>query len=157
MFMKTFTVYILRRLGFRRVLVGNGIAASGIVSAFGLFTIGTPHALIAAVLLASGCLRSLQFTALNAITFADIAPSSMSQAASISSMMQRLSQSVGIAAGAYLLQLSSVLQGHEHIVAADFWPAFLGIALISGIAPIIHRRLPAEAGVEVSGHRARSA
>ncbi len=157
MFMKTFTVVILRRLGFRRVLVGNGIAASGIVAAFGLFTIGTPHALIAAVLLASGCLRSLQFTALNAITFADIAPSSMSQAASISSMMQRLSQSVGIAAGAYLLQLSSVLQGHEHIVAADFWPAFLGIALISGIAPIIHRRLPAEAGVEVSGHRARSA
>jgi MFS family permease len=157
MFMKTFTVYILRRLGFRRVLVANGIAASAIVAGFGLFTANTPHALIVAVLLASGCLRSLQFTALNAITFADIAPSSMSQAASISSMMQRLSQSVGIAAGAYWLQLSSVAQGHAHIVASDFWPAFLGIALVSGIAPIIHRRLPAEAGVEVSGHRARSA
>jgi hypothetical protein len=72
-------------------------------------------------------------------------------------MMQRLSQSVGIAAGAYWLQLSSVAQGHAHIVASDFWPAFLGIALVSGVASIIHRRLPAEAGVEVSGHRARSA
>jgi EmrB/QacA subfamily drug resistance transporter len=152
MFMKTFTVFILRRLGFRRVLSTNGVAASLIVAAFGLFTASTPHIVIAAVLLLSGCLRSLQFTALNAITFADIAPASMSQAASMSSMMQRLSQSLGIAAGAYLLQLSSVLQGHAQIVASDFWPAFLGIAAISGIAPFIHRRLPAEAGVEVSGH-----
>jgi len=157
MFMKTFTVFILRRLGFRRVLFGNGIAASAIVAAFGLFTASTPHAVIAVVLLASGCLRSLQFTALNAITYADIAPSGMSQATSMSSMMQRLSQSVGIAAGAYLLQLSSALQGHAQIVTADFWPAFLGIALISGVAPLIHARLAAEAGIEVSGHRARSA
>jgi hypothetical protein len=99
----------------------------------------------------------LQFTGLNAITFADIAQPAMSQAASVSSMMQRLSQSIGIAVGAYLLQLSSTIQGHAKIVASDFWPAFLGIALISAIAPLAHRRLPTEAGVEVSGHGARSA
>ena len=157
LFMKTFTVVILRRAGFRRVLVANGVAASAIVAAFGFFTSQTPHVVIGTVLLLSGCLRSLQFTALNAITFADIAPSSMSQAASMSSMMQRLSQSVGIAAGAYLLQLSSALQGHPRIVATDFWPAFLGIAVISGIAPLIHARLHAEAGVEVSGHPGRPA
>jgi MFS family permease len=155
MFMKTFTVFILRRFGFRRVLSVNGVAASAIVAAFGLFSASTPHVVVAAVLLLSGCLRSLQFTALNAITFADIEGPRMSQAASLSSMMQRLSQSVGIAAGAYMLQLSSVVQGHAQIVASDFWPAFLGIAVVSGIAPIFHRRLPVEAGVEVSGHRAR--
>ena len=152
MFMKTVTVFILRRFGFRTVLSVNGVAASAIVVAFGLFTATTPHVVIAAVLLASGCLRSLQFTALNAISFADIAPQNMSQAASVSSMAQRLSQSVGIAAGAYFLQLSSVVQNHATIVTADFWPAFLGIGLISVAAPLLHLRLPPEAGIEVSGH-----
>jgi len=152
MFMKTITVFILRRFGFRTVLSINGVAASAIVVAFGLFTATTPHFLIAAVLLVSGCLRSLQFTALNAISFADIAPQNMSQAASVSSMAQRLSQSLGIAAGAYFLQLSSVVQNHATIVTADFWPAFLGIGLISVAAPLLHLRLRPEAGIEVSGH-----
>jgi hypothetical protein len=152
MFMKTITVFILRRFGFRTVLSVNGVAASAIVVAFGLFTATTPHVVVAAVLLVSGCLRSLQFTALNAISFADIAPQNMSQAASVSSMAQRLSQSVGIAAGAYFLQLSSVVQNHATIVTADFWPAFLGIGLISVAAPLLHLRLPPEAGIEVSGH-----
>jgi hypothetical protein len=102
MFMKTTTVYILRRWGFRTVLTVNGIAASAIIVTYGLFTGTTPHAIITAVLLLSGCLRSLQFTALNALTLADIALPDMSQATSISSMAQRLAQSIGIAVGAYL-------------------------------------------------------
>jgi EmrB/QacA subfamily drug resistance transporter len=154
MFIKTLTVFILRRFGFRRVLSINGVAASAIVMAFGLFSSTTPHAVVAMVLLLSGCLRSLQFTALNAISFADIAPETMSQAASFSSMAQRLSQSAGIAAGAYLLQLSSTLQGHTSIEAADFWPAFVGIGLVSAMAPLLHLRLLPQAGVEVSGHGA---
>jgi EmrB/QacA subfamily drug resistance transporter len=156
MFMKTVTVSILRRWGFRTVLSVNGIAASAIVVAFGLFSAATSHVVIAAVLLVSGCLRSLQFTALNAISFADIAPQDMSQAASVSSMAQRLSQSVGIAAGAYLLQVSSVMQGHATIVTADFWPAFLGIGVIAVVAPLLHRRLASDAGAEVSRHAARA-
>ncbi len=152
MFMKTITVFILRRFGFRTVLSVNGVAASAVVIAFGLFSAATSHVVIATVLLVSGCLRSLQFTALNAISFADIAPENMSQAASISSMAQRLSQSMGIAAGAYMLQLSSTVQGHASIVTADFWPAFVGIGLISLVAPVLHLRLPPEAGIEVSGH-----
>ena len=154
MFIKTLTVFILRRFGFRTVLSINGVAASLIVMAFGLFSSTTPHSVVAMVLLLSGCLRSLQFTALNAISFADIAPEKMSQAASFSSMAQRLSQSAGIAAGAYLLQLSSTVQGHASIEAADFWPAFLGIGLVSALAPLMHRRLPPQAGIEVSGHGA---
>ena len=152
MFMKTTTVYILRRWGFRTVLTVNGIAASAIIVTYGLFTGTTPHAIITAVLLLSGCLRSLQFTALNALTLADIALPDMSQATSISSMAQRLAQSVGIAVGAYLLQISSALQGHAALETVDFWPVFVVIALISVIAPLIHLRLAKDAGLEVSGH-----
>jgi MFS family permease len=152
MFMKTLTVKILRRWGFRSVLTVNGVLASASLAVYALFSASTPHALIVAILLASGCLRSLQFTALGAIAFADIEPPSMSQASSINSMAQRLSQSMGIAVGAYLLQLSSNVQGHVTIVAADFGPAFIGVSLISLTSVLLHRRLPREAGGEVSGH-----
>jgi hypothetical protein len=76
----------------------------------------------------------------------------MSQATSISSMAQRLSQSIGIAVAAYLLQISSALQGHATLETVDFWPVFVAIALISLIAPLMHLRLSKDAGLEVSGH-----
>jgi len=157
MFMKTLTVAVLRQWGFRTVLVVNGVLAALSVAAPGLFTAATPHLAIAAVLLLSGCLRSLQFTSLQAISFADIAPPDISQAAGITSMSQRLAQSLGIAAGAYLLQWSSDLQGHATIVAADFWPAFVGAALLALAAPLLHLRLAPDAGMSVSGHRPRGA
>jgi hypothetical protein len=150
--MKTVSVMILRRWGFRTVLSVNGAIASLMVAGFGLFSATTPYVLIAAVLLLSGCLRSLQFTALNAIAFADIVPKDMSQAASISSMVQRLSQSMGIAVAAYILQISSELHGHPSIDPGDFLTAFIAIALISLVSAPLHRRLAKDAGVVVSGH-----
>jgi len=152
MFMKTLTVRILRRWGFRNVLTTNGIIASVMVATFALFSATTPHFVIFAVLLLSGCLRSLQFTALQAISFADTSHAALSQATSIASMAQRLAQSVGIAVGAYMLQLSSAAMGHTTIVASDFAVAFVGIALLSLISPLWHRRLAPDAGLEVSGH-----
>jgi EmrB/QacA subfamily drug resistance transporter len=157
MFMKTLTIRILRRWGFRTVLVVNGIVASLSVAIVGLFTAVTPHVVIGVILLVSGCMRSLQFTALQAISFADIAQPDISQAASVTSMAQRLSQSLGIAAGAYLLQLSSNLQDHSTIMASDFWPVFVGLALVSLIAPALHLRLAPDAGAAVSGHRVSTA
>ncbi|MEO6748440.1 MAG: MFS transporter [Casimicrobiaceae bacterium] len=152
MFMKTLSVKVLRRWGFRAVLSVNGAIASIMVAGFGLFTANTSHLLIVAVLLVAGCLRSLQFTALNAIAFADIEPADMSQAASISSMVQRLSQSMGIAVAAYVLQISSELHGRPTIAAGDFLIAFIVIALISLASTPMHRRLAKDAGVVVSGH-----
>ena len=152
MFMKTLTVAILRRWGFRRVLSVNGVLASVGVASYALFTATTPHLVIILVLLVSGCSRSLQFTALQALSFADTTRESMSQATSISSMVQRLTQSLGIAIGAYVLELSSLAQGHDSIVAADFPPAFIVIAVLAVLPVLFHRRLAHAAGTEVSGH-----
>jgi MFS family permease len=153
LFMKTLTTVILRRYGFRSVLTVNAVAASAALATYGFFTAATPHYIIIAVLLFSGCLRSLEFTALGAMSFADVSRQAMSQATSFSSMAQQLSQSLGVAVGAYALQISSLLQGHETIVAADFWPAFLGVAIISSASLFIHAQLPPDAGTEVSGHK----
>jgi EmrB/QacA subfamily drug resistance transporter len=156
MFMKTLTVKILRKWGFRQVLTVNALIASAMAATYGLFTATTPHAVVVAVLILSGCLRSLQFTALNVITFAEIGKEAMSQASSVASMLQRLAQSLGVAVGAYALEISSAVQGHTKIVAADFWPAFVTIAIIPGVSVFWNTRLPEDAGAELSGHKARA-
>ena len=152
MFMKTLTIAILKRWGFRRVLSVNGLLAAASVALFAAFGPATPYWVIVLVLLLSGCLRSLQFTALQAVSFADATPATMSQATSFASMAQRLAQSLGIAVGAYALELSSLAQGHQSIVAADFPPAFLAVAVIAALSVPFHRRLPRTAGTQVSGH-----
>ena len=151
MFMKTLTVMILRRFGFRQVLLINAILASSSVAAYGLFSAETPHAIVVGVLLLSGCLRSLQFTCLNAISFSDITKQTMSQASSLQSMSQRLAQSIGVVIGAYALQLASTIQGHANIMTSDFWPAFVVISIISAASLLFHTGLAADAGAEIAG------
>ena len=151
MFMKTLTIKILKSFGFRQVMTVNAVLASAAVGIYGLFTADTPHLLVIVILLLSGCLRSLQFTTLSAISFAEISRQTMSQASSVQSMTQRLAQSLGVVIGAYALQISSNLQGHSAIVTADFWPAFLVVAAISAASLIFNMALPPDAGVEISG------
>ncbi|MCX7199822.1 MAG: MFS transporter [Proteobacteria bacterium] len=153
LFMKTMTIRILRRWGFRRVLVANALAASAGMAACAAFTAATPHVVIFIVLLLAGCLRSLQFTSLQAVQFADTSHEAMSRATSLSSMAQRLSQSLGIAIGAYVLQFASDLRGDGTIQAEDFAPAFIAVALLAASSVLMHRRMTAHAGAEVSGHR----
>ena len=139
MFMKTLTVTILRRWGFRSVLVVNGAdRAAVIVAMYALLHRATPHVVIALVLLVSGCLRSLQFTALQAITFADI------DARGHEPGDQHLEHGAAARAehghrrGALTCcRLSSAAQGHDTIVAADF-PAHVRRhrALVAGCAPV---------------------
>jgi EmrB/QacA subfamily drug resistance transporter len=153
MFMKTLTVRILNQYGFRQVLIVNSLISSASVAIYGAFTSTTPYLVIIPILILSGCIRSLQFTALNAISFAEIGKEAMSAASSIQSMTQRLSQSLGVAIGAYALELSSHLQGHTQIVASDFWPAFLVVGLIGLSSVFFNTDLPHDAGAEMSGRR----
>ena len=77
---------ILRRFGFRRLLIVNGVLASTVLLASALFTPTTPHLVITAVLLAGGFLRSLQFTSLSAITYAEIEPRQVGSATGMASV-----------------------------------------------------------------------
>jgi EmrB/QacA subfamily drug resistance transporter len=151
MCMKTLSRKILRRFGFRTVLKFNiGLAAASLVS-IAFFTVHTPHVLIAMVLLIGGVFRSLQFTSLNAISYADVDHADVSQASSIASAVQQLSLGMGVTIGAFALQTSSLLQGHAQLVAADFWPAFVLVGVIALGSLRFILQLPEQAGHEISG------
>lgn len=150
--MKTVAARILQRFGFRRVLIVNAVLAAGSLALIAGFTPYTPHALIMGILLIGGCFRSLQFTSLNALAYADIERARMSRATSLASVVQQLSAGTGITVGAFALQASGFLQGHAGVVAADFPPAFLLVALVSVSSLLWLTRLGHRAGAEISGH-----
>jgi MFS family permease len=153
--MKVAAAPVLRRFGFKRVLVGNAVLGATFLAATGLFRPDTPHGLILAVLLAGGFFRSLQFTSLNTIAYADIPPERLSRATSFASVAQQLSLSAGVALGALALHLAaSGRHGGGGLATGDFAPAFLAVAAVATLSALVFARLPADAGAEVSGHAA---
>jgi EmrB/QacA subfamily drug resistance transporter len=151
MFMKTLATRILRRHGFRRVLVANALVASAMLAGFGLFRPTTPHLLIMAVLLLSGCFRSLQFSSLNAISYADVATPAMAPASSLAGVMQQLSLSLGVAIAGFALQLSGEWSHSDATALANFRVAFFVVGLISMSSAWLMWKLPKDAGNAMSG------
>jgi len=146
---------ILKRYGFRKVLVRNALLSAAFLGSSAFFTAQTPHLVILLVLLTSGFFRSLQFTAINSIAYADVLPAHMSRATSLASVAQQIAISLGIAVAAGVLEISEVVRGGDSLIPRDFVAAFVFIGLISATSSFIHKRLPEHAGEELSGHGQR--
>ncbi len=142
---------ILRRWGFRNVMIANALISSAFLLSYATFRPGVPSSVILVLLLAGGFFRSLQFTSTNTLAFADVPPTRISRATSMTSTAQQLSISMGVALGATLLHLTLLWRGTSELTATDFWPAFVAIALISGASVFVYARLAPDAGAEVSG------
>ena len=153
--MKLTAAPILRRWGFRTVLTVNAVISSALLAASALFTEATPHAMIVAVLLTAGFFRSLQFTSLNTLGYADIESPQMSRATSFVAVVQQLSLSSGVAIAAMLLEASRAAEARSTLATIDFHRAFVAVGLIAVVSSVMFVRLPRDAGAEVSGHRRR--
>jgi EmrB/QacA subfamily drug resistance transporter len=150
--MKATAAPIIRRWGFRRVLVGNGVVSSFMLMLYALFRPSTPYLVIILTLLIGGFFRSLQFTSLGTLTYADVPPSMMSSASTLASMVQQLSLSLGVSIAAMLLHLSLHLRGAHVLTTRDFVAAFIVTGVLSLISALLFLRLPSDAGWELSGH-----
>jgi EmrB/QacA subfamily drug resistance transporter len=148
--MKTTAAPIIRRIGFKRVLVWNAVVSTLFIAAVILFTEATPAAVILAVLLIGGFFKSLQFTAINTIAYADIAERDMSKATSFASVAQQLSMSAGVAVGAAVLEFERLGRDTHEVMASDFPPAFLIVAGLAAASALIFMRLPKHAGSSLS-------
>ena len=148
--MKGFAARIIRRFGFKRILIINGLLASAFTMACALFTPSTPFFAMVAVLLVGGFFRSLQFTATNTIAYADVDARRMSSATPLVSVAQQLSIAAGVAVGALCVELALQAQGGGTITAEDFRPAFLVIGTIAASSAILFWTLPADAGASMS-------
>jgi MFS family permease len=151
--MKAFASTILRRFGFRTILVVNCLVSGAFLAACGAFTAATPVAVMVTVLLIGGFFRSLQFTCINTIAYADVEQARVSRATSLTAAAQQLALSAGVAFGALTVQSVVHLRGGSELLASDFAPAFIAVAAISTLSLVIFARLPADAGSEISGRK----
>jgi hypothetical protein len=107
------------------------------------------------LLLIGGFFRSLQFTSINALTYADIPPLRMSGATTLTSVGQQLSLSLGVSIGAIALETATQFSGGV-IVAQDFIFPFLVVGAITLSSLIPFRLLAHDAGDEMSGRQRRA-
>jgi EmrB/QacA subfamily drug resistance transporter len=153
MSMKATARPIIRRFGFRKVILVNGVISAATIGMCVFFTPAMPVFIIFALLLVSGFFRSLQFTATQAMTYADVDPPQMGTATSIASMAQQLSRGFGISFVAALLHLSLAWRGESTLGTPDFTVAFTGAAALALLSLGFGWTLRHDAAAEVSGHR----
>jgi len=150
MTMKLGVARILQRFGFRAVLTFNAVISAAFLAACALFTIDTPVIVIFVTLVVGGFFRSLEFTSINTLAFADIEPQRASRATSMMSVAQQLSVSTGVALGAMIVETSAHLKNQPLAGADDFALAFVLTAAVSVSAAAIFARLKPEAGAEMA-------
>ncbi|MBL8582526.1 MAG: MFS transporter, partial [Rhizobiaceae bacterium] len=150
--MKLFAPATLRRGGFRTVLIGAAVLSAVFVALNALLTPSTPWAVIVALLFGAGFLRSLFFTSVNALAFAEVEETEASQATTISAAAQQISVALGVALGGGILEASTWFTGHA-LTAEGFTVAFLAIAAVAASSAIVFAQMPKGAGSAVSGHQ----
>ena len=151
---KVITTPLMRWLGFRTVLVCNGIGVALSIAALGLLDAGTAFAVAAVVAFVAGATRSIEFTGTNTLSFADVGSADRASASTLFSMMQQLSVALGVAVAAIALQLAHGGSGTP-LTQGDFAVAFWVTGAIALTGALLMLRLRPDAGNEVTGHRRR--
>jgi EmrB/QacA subfamily drug resistance transporter len=152
--MKTLAARIIRTFGFRNIMVINAVVSSVFLAACALFTASTPLLLIMIILVVGGFFRSLQFTAINTVAYAEVEPAQMSRATTLVSVNQQLAVSAGVAVGAFSVESTMLIRHVSELSAAEFSPAFIVVAIVSAISAYFFYQMPDDAGHEISGRKA---
>ncbi len=146
---KTIAKPLARRFGFRNLVLYNASVLGLFTMGMGLFQPDTPHWMMFVYLLFYGVARSVQFTNVNALSFADLTPHNLSRGTSLASVMQQLSSSFGVALAATVISL--VAGGSEILTPADFHWAFFIIGLFPVLSVLGFMRLKPSDGAEMAG------
>ena len=130
--MKSATVWIIRHFRFRSILLVNGFLVALFTFFTALFLPTTPVWIIVVTLFCSGLVRSMQFSSLTTLAFADIAERKMTSANTLYSTIQQMSTGMGIAVGAVALRFANILDNGTpgRYTVEDFRLAFILIAVI---------------------------
>lgn len=154
---KPATTPLLRGLGFKKLLLINGALNVLALLACAFLTPQTPVWLIMLILYLGGVFRSVQFTAISTLAFADVPSAQMSYANTLFSTATQLAVGLGITLGAIGIrigELFSEMLGMTALPGISFRLAFVAIALVCLLGMFDTLRLVKDAGSAVSNKRA---
>lgn len=155
--MKPLTTRIMYQFGFKRVLIINGLMVAAGFVAMAQMTAHTSYLTIAIILFISGMNRSMHFTAINTVSFADMPQKQMRDANTLQAVFLQMNVGTGIALGALFLTIACQWHGRSAIepMTADFQLALLFTAALSLVAIIDCFTLPNDAGSAVLNKKKR--
>lgn len=150
---KPTTTPLLRRFGFRRVLIVGTAGAAATMVAAGFFTADTPLVVIAGISVLNGIGRSIGLTCYSTIGFSDVPPEQMPDANALQATAQQLSVGLGVTIGAVALRagvpIARLLPGHFALSEA-YTVAFILLAAVALLATVGAVRMHPEAGAAVT-------
>jgi len=154
MSMKLFMPQLLRRLGYRAVLISNTLILGALLIAFATIGSATPGWAIVLQAFCYGAFTSLQYTSMNTLVYADITDSQTSAASSIASTFQQMSISFGVAAAG----LTTALFVSGNVSPAEMihgtHEALIALGMVTMVSSIVFRGLKRGDGDDVSQHKA---
>lgn len=154
--MKLFTTPVMKRFGFRRILLCNGVFNTLALAACALIGPEMSFMTTAVILFIGGLSRSMQFTALNTLAFAEMPQEDLSAASSLFSTTSQLALGSGIALGAIAIRIGQwtvPLLALDHVPGAAYRLAFLVVALVSLAGMVDLLGLKRDAGSSLTGIR----
>jgi MFS family permease len=152
--MKTLAARIIRTFGFRNMMTANALISTIFLAACALFTVHTSLLLIMIILVVGGFFRSLEFTAINTVAYAEVEPAQMSRATTLVSVNQQLAISAGVAVGAFCVESTMWWRQAVELDSTMFAPAFIVVSIISAASAWYFWQMPDDAGHEISGRKA---
>lgn len=150
-FARPFAAPLLKRWGFRTVLLLFVTVTALLTAAPGFFRADTPIWLIMALLTAAGFARSSQFIATNTIAYADVPQTSIAQASTLSAVTQQIGLAMGVSFGGLMLHLA---RGTSGVLTPDrFTIPYIAVGATTLLAIVVYWRLDKDAGAALSGSK----
>ena len=151
--MKLLARPILKRFGFRTTLITTAILGGGLMGAVGIYRPDSPIVIVVLLLFVGGFFRSMFFTSINALAFADVPKTLTGDATAMIAAVQQVSVAMGVALAGGILEAGMALAGRTTSTVGDFSVAFFTIGVLTISASFVFMTLGREAGDEVAGRR----
>ena len=147
--------HILRKFGFRRVLIANTITLGLMIFLFSTIDAATPVWLIVVLAFAYGFLTSLQYTSMNTLAYADVSAREASGASTIASTVQQMAVSFGVATASLAAALFVPDRVHANgpEMIHGIHQAMLALGALTIVSTIVFSRLKSSDGNAVSLHK----
>lgn len=152
MAMKTLAPPMLKRFGYRQVLIVNTLLVATAIASYSLVSVSTPLWVIVGMGLALGLFNSLQFSSMNSMAYADIDAADSAMASTMASTMQQMSLSFGLAFGSLITAyfLGGLPQSDREAVTGSLHHAFIALGLLTLVSSAAFWTLQPQDGESVS-------
>jgi predicted MFS family arabinose efflux permease len=146
---------LLKKVGYRGILISNTVILGLLLMGFATIGLKTPIWVILVIAFAYGGFTSLQYTSMNTLVYADVNEQQTSAASSIASTSQQMSISFGVAiaglATTFFLPASAYAHPAEFIEGTH--KAFLALGILTIVSTSVFFGLKEGDGDSVSQHK----